>query len=268
MVEHYGWRETFYILGAVGAVWAVFWLAWFRDDPANHPLISPSERELILNTRQQAVHAGGDAGRLTLGAVLGSTNMWLLMGQYFASNFTFFFCLTWLFPHLKRTYELSDTETGLYAMWPLLGGMAGQWVGGAAVDALFRAGWWRWSRVLPAVAGFTLSAVGLLASIVIEPLPIHLMAACLTVAVFGSDTTISASWSVCVDIGRRNAGTISGIMNMAGNLGSFVTGLAFPYFAQWSNSTRLFFVTGAVLNLCAAAAWLFVRPERPLETEP
>ena len=58
----------------------------------------------------------------------------------------------------------------------------------------------------------------------------------LSVAIFGADMTLSPSWAVCVDIGRRHAGAVSGTMNMAGNLGSFVTGLAFPYLLAWTGS--------------------------------
>ena len=45
-----------------------------------------------------------------------------MMGQYFAGNFTFFFCLTWLFPYLQRTYDLGALQAGLLASGPLLAG--------------------------------------------------------------------------------------------------------------------------------------------------
>ena len=40
------------------------------------------------------------------------------MGQYFASNFTFFFCLTWLFPYLQRTYGLQGLTKACAASLP------------------------------------------------------------------------------------------------------------------------------------------------------
>jgi ACS family glucarate transporter-like MFS transporter len=70
---------------------------------------------------------------------------------------------------------------------------------------------------------------------------------------------------VCIDIGRRSAGTVSGTMNMAGNLGSFVTSLAFPYLLAWSGTHDTFFFLGAALNGLAVFAWLLTRPDRPLE---
>jgi len=50
----------------------------------------------------------------------------------------------------------------------------------------------------------------------------------LSLAIFGADMTLSPSWALCIDIGKKNAGAVSGTMNMAGNLGSFLTALAFP----------------------------------------
>ena len=81
------------------------------------------------------------------------------------------------------------------------------------------------------------------------------------IAIFGADMTLPPSWSLCIDIGRRHAGKVSGTMNMAGNLGSFVTGLAFPYLRQWTGSTTPFFLVGAGLNVLAILAWAVTRPE-------
>ena len=148
-------------------------------------------------------------------------------------------------------------------MVPLLAGMVGNWVGGASVDAIYRRGHWRASRRLPAMSGFALAGIGLLASLAFDR--VGGVVACLALAVFGADMTLSPSWSACIDIGRRHAGAVSGTMNMAGNLGAFVTALAFPYLEEWTGSTRAFFLVGAGLDLLAVVAWRFTRADRPLE---
>ena len=76
--------------------------------------------------------------------------------------------------------------------------------------------------------------------------------------------TLPPSWAFCIDIGRSNAGAVSGTMNMAGNIGSFVTSLAFPYLLAMTGSTTPFFVVGAGLNLAAAYLWTRARPEIPV----
>jgi ACS family glucarate transporter-like MFS transporter len=80
----------------------------------------------------------------------------------------------------------------------------------------------------------------------------------------GSDMTLPPSWAFCIDIGRANAGAVSGTMNMAGNIGSFVTSLAFPYLLAVTGSTTPFFVLGAALNLMAAWLWTKARPDVPV----
>jgi ACS family glucarate transporter-like MFS transporter len=263
MVSRLGWRTSFVILGAVGVAWAVFWYWWFRDDPQGHPRISQSEKELILRTRQQALAGQEETTKLTAGKLSRSVNVWLLMVQYFASNFTFFFCLTWLFPYLKTRYSLGMVEAGFYAAAPPLAGAFGNWTAGAVIDWVYRRGHWTASRRAPAIFGFILAAAGLLASMHMDSAPGAIV--CLSVAVFGADMTIAPSWTVCIDIGRKHAGTVSGTMNMAGNLGSFVTALAFPYLLKWTGTHNAFFYAGAALSLAAIAAWLFTRPDRKLE---
>jgi len=247
----------------VGIFWALFWYGWFRDDPEQHPRISDAEKQLILRTRQQAVSGDDAAPPLTAGRLFGSRNVWLLMAQYFCSNFTFFFCLTWLFPYLKGRYQLGMVEAGFYAAAPPLAGAIGHWVAGAMIDWLYRRGHWTASRRIPAMIGFFLAAGGLLASLPMETAPGAI--ACLSVAVFGADMTIAPSWTVCIDIARKNAGTVSGTMNMAGNLGSFITALAFPYLLKWTGAPETFFYVGAVLNFVALIVWWFTRPDRKLE---
>jgi MFS transporter, ACS family, glucarate transporter len=84
------------------------------------------------------------------------------------------------------------------------------------------------------------------------------------VAVLGADMTLAPSWSVCIDIGRTSAGFVSGTMNMAGNIGSFVTGLAFPYLADWTGSDLTYFYSAAALNILAMLIWMRIDPRRPL----
>ena len=259
-----GWRGAFVILGALGLIWAAAWYAWFRNTPAEHSGVSEAERRLIASGRP-APDAVARAAQPRVSTLWRSPNVRVAMAQYFASNFTFFFCLTWLFPHLQRTYQLDALYTGLLAGIPLIGGALGNWFGGALVDSLYRRDRWRDSRQYPAIFGFILASFGLLASLAFQtPIPAVL---CLTLAMFGSDMTLPPSWAFCIDIGRSNAGAVSGTMNMAGNIGSFVTSLAFPYLLAMTGSTTPFFVVGAVLNLAAAWLWTRARPEIPVEKD-
>jgi ACS family glucarate transporter-like MFS transporter len=265
-----GWRMAFAVLGGAGFVFAAIWWWWFRNTPEEHASVSPDERRFILERRTptspspgpQRAGTSASGAALPVSAIVRSLNVWIAMGQYFASNFTFFFCLTWLFPYLQRTYGLPPTQAGLLSALPLVAGAGGNWIGGWAVDALYRRQRREASRRLPAIAGFLLAATGLVGSLAVDDMTLKITA--LSIAVLGADMTLPSSWAFCIDIGRHHSGTISGTMNMAGNLGSFVTSLAFPYLLAWTGSSSPFFVVGAALNIGAVLLWTHARPDRPV----
>jgi ACS family glucarate transporter-like MFS transporter len=262
LVTSVGWRTAFVILGGIGILWAGGWYAWFRNTPEEHPGVTAPERAFIEAGREAERASDAGALPLRLGDLGRSRNMWLVMGQYFASNFTFFFCLTWLFPYLQRTYDLGAVQAGFFASAPLVAGAIGNWVGGAMVDSIYRSGRLRMSRQLPAMLGFSLAAIGLLGSLQFDD-PVFAVLF-LSIAIFGADMTLPPSWAFCIDIGRSHAGAVSGTMNMAGNLGSFVTSLAFPYLLVITGSTNLFFLVGAALNILAVLLWWQTDATRPI----
>ncbi len=260
MIDEFGWRHSFLILGAVGVIWAIFWWLLFRDTPEKHQWLSEAEKAYILEHRQQTTEAKGSGIRLSI--LARSRNMWSVVGQYFCSNFTNFFALTWLFPYLKEKYQLESLEAGWYAVTPFIAGAVGNWVSGYLVDKIYKDGQWNRSRRLPAILGFSLAVIGLIGSLYMEtPLGAVVF---LSLAIFGADMTIPPSWALCVDIGKKNSGTVSGTMNMAGNIGSFVTALAFPYIAAWTGSMDYFFYLAAGLNAAAIMMWLQVKADAGL----
>jgi ACS family glucarate transporter-like MFS transporter len=241
------WRVSFLILGAAGTLWAAFWYLRFSDYPedARQAPQLPSKSELHLKD------------------VFTTARFLPAMGQYFAGNFTFFLCLSWLNPYLKKTYSLSDSEAANLAMIPLLVGATCMWFTGWLVDRLFHTAPLRaWSRRLPAMAGFALAAASLIAGADAETA--WQAVAWFTLATFGVDMTISPSWSYCADVAGRNAGSVSAAMNMVGNIGSFISANAFPWLIAWTGSAKAYFLLAAAMNV--ASIWLWLRmPSVPEE---
>ena len=80
-----------------------------------------------------------------------------------------------------------------------------------------------------------------------------------TMAAFGADMTISPSWVFCADIAGKDAGSVSGSMNMLGNIGSFVSANAFPYLQGVTGSASAYFFAAAALNLAGIWCWFRMR---------
>jgi MFS transporter, ACS family, glucarate transporter len=243
LLGRWHWRAVFGLLAVPGVLWCAGWLAWFRDYPPE-PV---------------ATGDGGERGvapRFT--EVLRSQAMLLAMVQYIATNFTTFMTISWMLPYLKQQYRLSASDAAWYASLPLLVAAGSQWFSGVLVDRLYRIPRMRpWSRALPAIAGFGLSSCGLLA--VCAAATPGTATAALVVATFGAEMTISPSWAYCLDIGGKNAGGVSGSMNMIGNLSSFVSANAFPFLSRISGTANTYFLLTVVLNLIAAACWVRMR---------
>jgi ACS family glucarate transporter-like MFS transporter len=183
--------------------------------------------------------------------------MLLAMAQYFAGNFTFYICISWMHPYLIERYGLSQSQAAGYAMIPLLCGATANWVAGALVDVLYRSRYRPWSRRIPGIAGFLLASVGIFwVSTAADPASAIFGFA---VATFGVEMTISPSWAFCLDIGGTSSGTVSAAMNMAGNFGGFVSTNAFPLLRRLTGSPATYFHTAALLNLAAVLCWTAMR---------
>ncbi len=257
-IAAFGWRPTFFLLGAVGLVWAAGWLAWFRDDPRAKSGVSERELDRISCERDSSEPVL--AAPLDWRAALRCGNVYLILAQYFASNFTFFICFSWLLPYLTSRFQLSPGAAGAYASLPLYFGAVGTWSGGVLVDRIYRRGRWTLSRRLPAMAGFGTAAVMVAAAAWMQsPLSFTV---CFAIATFGVDLTLSPSWSTSADVGAHHTGTLSGAMNMAGSVGSFTSSLAFPFLLSLTGDVRAYFCAAAALNLAAVMCWSRIRPDR------
>jgi ACS family glucarate transporter-like MFS transporter len=254
-----GWRQSFVFLGIIGVIWAAIWFWWFRDTPG-----------IKLNRHKvEAFTAADENTRVTnktpWRAFLSSRNFYLITYQYFASQFTFFICLSWLLPFLKSRFGITTSAAGLYSSIPLYCGALAMWMGGTAIDRIYKAGKSKLSRRLPAMLGFGLAAGTLL------PAPFMRspgwFIACFALTTFGVDLTVTSSWPVCCDVGGRYSGTLSAAMNTMGALGSLASSLLFPVLIGWAGTIRVYFYLAALLNIVALGCWKYIEPAKSLLQE-
>src|SRR5438874_1079627 len=81
--------------------WSVFWLKWFRDDPAQHPGVNTEELEII---RQDTVRPKPNAIEWRR---LMSANLLYICLTYFAFGYGLYFYLTWLQTYLREARGFS-----------------------------------------------------------------------------------------------------------------------------------------------------------------
>jgi MFS family permease len=251
------WRSVFLVFGIVGAVWAVAWQGWFRNDPSEHPQVNAAELDLIVRGREPpgSHHEGWAYWR----KLLGHPNVLALCLMYFPNSFGFYFTITWLPTFLKEKYGLDALALGLFAGLPLVLSVAGDLFGGVATDVVTRRYGLRAGRcAVGAVAYVVAGGSMFLAAFASQPM---VAAALIAVAVAASMFILGAAWATCIDIGGNHAGVVSAAMNTSGAIGS----IASPLLVTWllgvyQDWNAPLFVMGG-LYLVGALCWSFINPQ-------
>jgi sugar phosphate permease len=220
IVAAYGWRMAFYLFGILGVVWAIVWYWWYRDYPTEKPGVHPEEIKEIGTGSSRAAHHG-----LPWGEALKRGNLWKIMLMYHTYCWGSYFYLSWMPTYLRAGRGFSADEMKIYAMLPFLAGALGNMVGGATSDMLVRRFGLRIGRKTVGATGLAVSALCLFGTAVTSD---RLVAVgLLTFGYFSMDCMLPVSWSLCLDVGRKHAGAVTGAMNMAGQFGSFMSSVAF-----------------------------------------
>ena len=81
------------------------------------------------------------------------------------------------------------------------------------------------------------------------------------------DCMLPVSWSICLDVGRKYAGAVTGAMNMAGQAGSFISSVAFGYMVTYFGSYNPPLIIFAVMLAISAAIFTRIDPTEQLVPE-
>ncbi len=254
------WRWAFVLFGALGFIWAVFFYRWFRDSPAEHPSVNAAELALLGDlSRNVATHSN-----VPWRAIITSRSILLLWAQYFCLTYPWYFYITWLPTWLQERHHLSPATSAAYSVLPLLFGGIGSLAAGFTLAPLARryGGVARSRRLVASTAFLGASALIVLCSQFHRPLWAILAMA---MASFCNDLVMPTAWGACMDIGGAFAGTVSGSMNMIGNLAGFVAPVIGGYILHLtSGNWNIFLFSMAAFYLCGSLCWPFIDPVTPV----
>ena len=258
MLAVMSWRGVFVTFGLLGLVWVAVWLYWFRNDPSEHPSVSPGELAAIVADRPPETDHG--SGWTYWRTLMRSRNMIALSVMYIPNCMIFYFCITWLPSYLLERHGFNISGMALFAGLPLLVSMPGDLLGGWLTDRLSRRYGLRVGRcglggAAYVVAGLSLIAAGLVASPV-------LAAVLIAVATGLTMFTLGAAWGTVMEIGGNHVGVVGGTMNSIGNLVAMLNPLIVAYSVAWfANWDLPLYVMGA-LFLVGAVCWTAIDPSR------
>jgi sugar phosphate permease len=263
LMTWFGWRGTFYFLGLVGVVWAVFWIAWFRDDPARKKSVNQAEIELLQKDKSEA--PADRVSHLPWRQLFTNSTLLSIYLMYFTLGFVYYLYITWFPTYLIKARGMTMSQMGIYASLPLAFSAVATLGGGFSTDWLVRRLGLRWGRAGIGMFGCFASVIFLVSGLRVSD--VHISVLLISLSAASSDFTLAASWSTCADIGGRFAGTISGTMNMVGNFGSMLSPLLMGYLISSFGSWNLTFYIAAALNVIGMLLWLKIDASRALPAD-
>ena len=253
------WRMIFIAFGLIGALWAIGWYVWFRDEPRDHAAVSQAERDHIEATRglpATQVHASWTA-------VFKTPTVAPLCVQAFANSYGFYFFITWLPTYLAQAHGLKGMGWALMSGLPLMLSCLADLTGGEGSDRLARKMSLRNARRSFGTGGYILAATATFLATQVA----NGYLAGLLIAIGGacSMLTLAPAWASAVDVGGRHAGVTAGVMNTVGQVGGILSPIILAYLVDATGNWNLPLIVLAGIYAVAAIAWLMINPEQRVE---
>jgi MFS family permease len=267
LVSAAGWRATFLVCAAIGFVWLLAWMIWFRK-PEEVSWLSAEERAFILRERDGGAR-GAPANGTSIGlrGLLGSTSMLGLMLTQGCAVYTQYFFLTWLPNYLQTERGMSMLKSGALMAIPFIGAVILTVLLGKLSDSLLteesacNGGRRRLGALL-----MLFGSVILLTPLVNN---VYLVLVLITIALGGVASAVALNIALIGDLLRTSAdsGRATGLLILGGNIFGISAPIVTGYVVQATGSFDMaFVVAGALLVLGSLSLILLARaPIGPVE---
>jgi MFS family permease len=257
MMAWLGWRVTFMAFGSLGIIWGLVWYLWYRDKPSEVKGITQAELAVIevnQSTRSKE--------KVPWGIITRSRQFWLILSMYWFYVWGSWFFFSWFPTFLERGRGFTKMELTYAVAVPFLMGVIGNIAGGYLSDRLSKRYGLKIGRRALGVGGLAISSVLMfLGGFIPGKIQVFvLMSLCFGVM----DLMLPSAWAICLDVGKRYAGAISGAMNTAGNLGGFVCATVFGYLVQGTGNYNFPLYVIAGMLFIAALLFLMINPEKQI----
>ncbi len=233
IVESLGWEWAFYLFGAVGLIWAVFWHRMITARPELHPTISQAELAHI----QVSPTAEAETDTPPITEFLKCVPVWALIITHFCNNWSLYVLLSWLPTFVNKGLGVDYASVGWVTMIPHIASFLFLNIAGNITDRLIRNGMALGKvRKLMQTIGFGSLSVALFFVGQVES-----VWAAISIMAVGSALGAFVTGGFVVnhmDIAPRHAGTLMGITNTAGTIpgiiGVTVSGVILELTGSWA----------------------------------
>jgi MFS transporter, ACS family, hexuronate transporter len=239
---HSDWRMVFFLSGAVGMAWVLWWTASYNGVSA---LTSVSALDTHVPSHQ-----------LKRSKLISIRSVQTLVFAKFMSDSAWYFLLFWLPKYLYDARHFNIKQVSYYGWIPYAASGVGSFLGGYFSSSLLRRGW--------SIDGARKTALGLSAAlmpvVMLVPLvPVHFALALFSIAFFCQQSWSGLVMTVPADILPLSAvGTVSGFVGFGGAIGGAIFGFAAGYLLQHGFGYQTLFILVGSFHLIGFLAIVFL----------
>ena len=244
----FGWRMAFVVVGAIGFLWLVAWLALYHP-AAKHPRLSAEER---AEFGKEANAAGGSV-TFGLRELLANRRTWGCILVRVLTDPIVYFVSFWIPKYLTTAHGFSLADIGKYAWIPFVALSAGNILGGSIASWLVSRG----GGIDPVRKGLMLSASLLvLGSGVLVATATNPFVALLGIAGISLGHGLWGNLAVPAEV--FPAHSVAFVTGLAGTLGG-VAGIISQFCIAWAAGHQGYAAIFAFFGVCPLLAYFAVR---------
>ncbi|GBN88706.1 Putative inorganic phosphate cotransporter [Araneus ventricosus] len=132
-----GWPSVFYVFGAFGCVWFLFWCIFVYENPSQHPSISKEE---LLYIEQNKEEKPKTKVSIPWKDIFTSLPMWACIIAHIGHNFGFLILLTEMPTYLSGILHFDIKANGLLSALPYIVQAICAWLASFLADRLRKSG--------------------------------------------------------------------------------------------------------------------------------
>ncbi|MGF6483704.1 MFS transporter [Paraburkholderia sp. JPY419] len=259
LMTAFNWRFSFYLLGAMSAVWLVLWHLTYTERPADHPRITRAELAKLPPPTTRPVDPRGTWMRLY-------KRMAPISAVYFCYNWILWLMLDWMPLYFMHTFHLNIKKAVVFTSGVFVAGVIGDLVGGMVSDRLLRrTGNVKLARSYLVASCMALTALSLVPVVLLHDPMISLIF--LAAAMFFNEMNVGPMWAIPMDVAYDRSGTASGIMSGTGFTAAIVSPVIAGLVADRLHSWDLTFVLSIGVMIFGIVLSFFMKPNVPFSND-
>ncbi|RNI28471.1 MFS transporter [Rufibacter immobilis] len=265
IASHLGWEYTFFIIGAIGFLWLVFWF-YYYETPDRQKRLTSSERAYISSDSEPVLEPDSPASaeKVSWFKLLGFKQTWAFAFGKLMTDGVWWFFLFWLPAYLKVQYGLTGTEVmlplaALYSM-TMIGSIGGGWFPVYFINKGYNPYEGR-MRAMLVIALFPL--------LVLAAQPLGHISYWFPVLFIGIGASAHQAWSANIFttvsdmFPKKSVASVTGIGGMAGGIGGVLVtkagGYLFDHYEKLGQIETGYTIMFAFCAVAYLAAWAVMK---------